>query len=247
MRAGSFNPASRGNAVADCATGYTLQFVRSVLPHGARRVLEIGCGSGALAAALSLAGLEVTAIDADRSAVDFARARGIDAHAAEWPAFDASGFDAVLFTRSLHHVADLSGSVEAAADALNENGWLIVEDFMAEGAPPRSQAWFASLLELLANLGLLASPTPILTEILGSADPEGHDHRLHGSSAIERALRDCFGTVEIRPAAYHFRYLLPALGENWGAASLAHELDLIACGSIEALGRRYVASGRVER
>lgn len=230
-------------AVTDCATEYTLQFVLAALPAGASRILEIGCGEGALAAALAMAGLSVTAVDADPAAVEAAQARGVAAHHAEWPDFSDGLFDAVLFTRSLHHVADLGESLDAAGSALGKGGRVIIEDFLAEGPTERDAAWFGSLTATMDQAGLLIRPTPYLLHVLGRADAahDDHDHRLHASAAIEAALRQRFGTVRAGPAAYHFRYLLPGVDEALGRGLLAHEEALIAAGVIEALGRRYVA------
>jgi 2-polyprenyl-3-methyl-5-hydroxy-6-metoxy-1,4-benzoquinol methylase len=81
-----------------CGARYSLAFVREALPDRARRLLEVGCGDGALAAMLAADGFEVVAIDAAEDAVARARARGVDARLAEWPQFDAAGFDACRST-----------------------------------------------------------------------------------------------------------------------------------------------------
>lgn len=47
----------------DLATAQTLAFVRSKLPSGTARVLEVGCGNRRLASALQAGGLTVVAID----------------------------------------------------------------------------------------------------------------------------------------------------------------------------------------
>lgn len=78
---------------------YTLQFIKRSLPPSTLRVLEIGGGDGAVAAALMTAGFEVVAIDQDPQSVAKALSRGIDARLLEWPADVEDGFDAVLFTR----------------------------------------------------------------------------------------------------------------------------------------------------
>jgi SAM-dependent methyltransferase len=200
---------------------YSLGFVRAAMPEGARRLLEVGCGDGALAAMLAADGLEVVAIDTDPAAVAGARARGVDARIAEWPAFDAGPFDAVLFTRSLHHVADLGASVAAAFAALAPGGRVLVEDFAFEEADSASLAWFRTLA---ARLG--AEPP---------ADWDAHDHDLHSARAMEAAL----GTAA-RGCAYYFRYVetaAPTLAE----AALAEEEEAIAAGLIRPLGRRWIA------
>jgi SAM-dependent methyltransferase len=232
----------------DCATAYTLNFVRSALPEGARRLLEVGCGDGALAAALGIAGLEVVAIDSDPANVAKARSRGVDACQAEWPDFSAGTFDAVLFTRSLHHVKALDASVAAAFQVLGEFGRIIVEDFLAEGEPSRSAAWFDSLATLLHRSGLLPHPTEFLQHRLGilACNQHHHDLELHSSALIGAALAGQAATVRQKSSAYYFRYLLPALNEvdRLAEALLAHELELIAAGLIDPLGRRYVAAAQ---
>lgn len=229
----------------DCATAFTLEFIRTGLPAEARRVLEVGCGDGALAAALAADGIEVVAIDSDPGKVAQASRRRIDARVAEWPDFADGRFDAVLFTRSLHHVGDLEASVTAAVAALADEGRIIVEDFRAEGEPPRSAAWFDSLVRLLDSARLLTEPTEFLRQRLGLAPRHRHDddHHLHGSAAIEAALAEASALLHIEDAAYYFRYLLPALGRGeLGEALLTHERELIATNAIDALGRRYVAA-----
>lgn len=229
----------------DTATAYSLEFVGAALPEQASRLLEIGCGTGELAAALVRRGFEVVAVDMDEGAVAQAHAAGVDAREAEWPEFSCGTFDAILFIRSLHHVRDLPASLDAAFAAVRPGGRVIVEDFMAEGGSARSEAWFASFARLLRDARLLPHPTPFLARCLGEAEPDGndHDHDLHDSGAIEAALH-ARGRVSAAPSAYYFRYLLPALGlaTGLGATLLAHELALIEAGVIDALGRRYVAT-----
>src|SRR5207247_9371063 len=90
---------------------HTLRFLDRVLPTPPARVLEVGCGRGALAARLQARGLEVTALDASPEAVASARALGVQAVAGDFLEFVAEPFDAVLFPRSLHHLASLRRAV----------------------------------------------------------------------------------------------------------------------------------------
>ena len=79
-------------AVADIATDFTLDFVRPQLPPGSIRILEVGCGDGAVAARLEQSTTAVVAIDADEDSVRAARKRGVDARRADWPEFDDGVF-----------------------------------------------------------------------------------------------------------------------------------------------------------
>lgn len=224
-----------------CSTRYTYEFVKANLPRGATRILEIGCGDGALAALLQADGLEVTAIDSDSEAVEAARASGVDAKLIAWPASMGLDFDAVLFTRSLHHIHPLDEAVAAAARALRPGGRIIVEDFRAEGGSEASASWFSELVRALIAEGALETS---LEELLEKLAPAEHDHELHSSSAIAEAL-NLFDTVEATDAAYYFRYLEPHLRHPGNAHELLdQELSLIDAGSIDHLGKRFVAYSR---
>ena len=123
---------------------YTYDFIRRFLPPDGRRLLEIGCGTGELAARLTEDGFQVTAIDSDQELVGAAGQLGVNAHVAEWPDFDDGHFDAVLFTRSLHHIQPLRDAVQHAVACLSESGRIIVEDFAYEDADEKTLRWLSS-------------------------------------------------------------------------------------------------------
>jgi 2-polyprenyl-3-methyl-5-hydroxy-6-metoxy-1,4-benzoquinol methylase len=226
------------------ATAYTHAFVRSALPAGARSLLEIGCGDGELAERLMTDGFELAAVDSDLACVTAARARGLDARLAEWPAELDRQFDAILFTRSLHHVHALDEGVEAAARALRPQGRVIVEDFRAEGGSARSADWYGSMVRELASGGMLTDGADA-DALLGKLPPASHDgHELHGSRAIAAALDRRF-EVSAAGAAYYFRYLEPCLRDEGAAQWLLDiELEQIAANAIDPLGQRFIASPR---
>ena len=66
-------------------TQFTRDFISRSLPSGARRVLEIGCGSGELAASLLRDGVCLIAIDSDADSIAAAQTLGVDARIAAWP------------------------------------------------------------------------------------------------------------------------------------------------------------------
>ncbi|MGH7719803.1 MAG: class I SAM-dependent methyltransferase, partial [Gemmatimonadaceae bacterium] len=107
----------------------TLSFVLDSITAPPCRLLEVGCGAGELAARLGSHGFTVVAIDSDADAVHAARDRGVDARVARWPEHDDAPFDAVLFTRSLHHLQPLPPAVARARELLAPSGVVIVEDF----------------------------------------------------------------------------------------------------------------------
>lgn len=222
---------------ASASTRYTYEFVTATLPSQSRRILEVGCGDGALAALLQADGLDVLAIDNDPQAVEAAIAAGVETRLVSWPSEMSERFDAVLFTRSLHHIEPLDEAVAAARDALQPNGRMIVEDFRAEGGGEDGARWFSDLARSMIADGAL-TPGTTIDELIEQLAPGDHD--LHSSSAIVAALRG-IGSVEATDAAYYFRYLEPHLSQPAaGRELLERELALIAAGSIDPLGKRFV-------
>src|SRR5690348_9242678 len=165
-------------------TRYTYDFVKRFLPDDCRRILEVGCGTGELAACLSRDGHDVVAIDVDPDSVAAARRVGVDSRVAKWPDFDDGRFDAVLFTRSLHHIHPLDRAVRHAADTLRESGRIIVEDFAHESADEKTLRWFVSTVRLLEATGSLAADDEFLQKVLSKTETlkawrQNHEHELH--------------------------------------------------------------------
>lgn len=224
----------------------THRFVRSVV-RAPVSVLEIGCGDGRLAAALAADGDRVIAIDSDPATVTVARTRGVDARVARFPGGPDGPFDAVLFTRSLHHVGDLSASLAAAARRLVPGGVVLVEDWAWE-------VMDAALLTFCARLSANARERGGVVEDawetgeagLAAWQHEHGDHGLHTGAAIAAALRARFENVTMTLEPYAYRYPARYLAAVPGAgavvtAALTEERRALAAGMIPALGRRWVA------
>jgi SAM-dependent methyltransferase len=232
-------------------TQFTRAFIRRSLPQGARRVLEIGCGSGELAASLLQDGLSLIAIDNDADSIAAAQGLGVDARIAVWPDFEDGQFDAVLFTRSLHHIHPLEKAVQRAADTLVIGGRLIVEDFAYETADEKTLQWFADVIDRLDRAGLLVKGDDFLSTLRWRNETlkiwrENHESGLHTAANVFAEIRRVFGETQCEEAAYYFRYLsraiVPTADRDKVLQDLAEqETELIARGTILALGRRFVA------
>ena|SRR5258706_5407529 len=92
---------------------HTLEFLGRVLPSGPMRLLDVGCGDGTLARRLQASTpIVVTGIDHSRDAVRSAHDRGIRAIATDFFDYRDDPFDALLFSRSLHHLAPLPKALD---------------------------------------------------------------------------------------------------------------------------------------
>jgi SAM-dependent methyltransferase len=109
------------------------EFVLSQLEPPPRRVLEIGCGEGKLARAVSERGYKVVAIDPEAPDGAIFRRTTIEA-------FDEPGpFHAVLASRSLHHVHELGAALDKILRLLS--GPLILNEFAWDRREPMTPEW----------------------------------------------------------------------------------------------------------
>ncbi|WP_420347260.1 class I SAM-dependent methyltransferase [Pelagibius sp.] len=97
-------------------------------PAKGERVLDLGCGEGALTAKIAAAGAAVVGIDSSPEQVAAARARGLDARVmnAEALTFEAE-FDAVLSNAALHWMRNPDAVLHGVAAALKPGGRLVAE------------------------------------------------------------------------------------------------------------------------
>lgn len=105
---------------------------RGFHPLAGRRALDVGCGAGLLAEPLARMGATVTAIDAAPEniavAKTHAQAQGlaIDYRAVGVEALGDAGFDLVTSMEVIEHVADPALFVRGLADAVADDGLLIL-------------------------------------------------------------------------------------------------------------------------
>lgn len=97
-------------------------------PSKGERILDLGCGDGALTAKLVAAGAEVVGVDADRAMIAAARERGIDARLMDGRALDfAAEFDAVFTNAALHWMPPPERVAEGVFRALRPGGRFVGE------------------------------------------------------------------------------------------------------------------------
>ena len=112
-----------------------IEFVLSQLPPSPARVLEVGCGQGEVALALAEHGYEVVAIDPEAPEGEIFRRSTIEAFT------DPGPFDAVIASRSLHHVHELGAMLDKLLRLLR--GPMILNEFAWDRLEPMTPEWEA--------------------------------------------------------------------------------------------------------
>ena len=97
-------------------------------PRPGERILDVGCGEGALTEKIAAAGALVVGIDASGEMIAGARARGLDARLmnAERLSFERE-FDAVFSNAALHWVRDHDAMLAGVRRALKPGGRFVAE------------------------------------------------------------------------------------------------------------------------
>ena len=241
------------NRPTDVPTRETLMFLISRIPAGAE-ILEVGCGEGQVACELLKRGYRVTGLDSDPEAIAKGRERGVPALVRSWPEFDGNAsFDAIAFTRSLHHINPLCEAVARARELLNPTGLLLIEDFAFDEANEATIDWFVTVLRSEQGRTLINPVADqLVTELLSATDVmrtwhnnRGHD--VHSIATINDAITERFLVRETQPVPYLYRYLVPVLAGTSEAASFVDEVfqqERLSGerGEIVLVGRRIVAS-----
>jgi SAM-dependent methyltransferase len=106
------------------------------LPAACGRVLEVGCGHGALTRHLAARAESVLAIDLSPEMIRLARSLSVDHSNVEYRVADVmedalpdAAFDVVLSAATLHHLP-LEPAVRTLAAAVKPGGWLLIQDLV---------------------------------------------------------------------------------------------------------------------
>src|SRR6476469_9873843 len=92
------------------------------------RVLDVGCGDGALTASIVARGADVVGVDSSRALIEAAHARGIDARVMDVYALPfREEFDAAFSNAALHWMLETDLALENVARALKQRGRFVGE------------------------------------------------------------------------------------------------------------------------
>jgi SAM-dependent methyltransferase len=222
-------------AAAERWLGAVWPVVRGRLPAPPARILEIGCGPlGGFVPKLRSSGYDVIGVDPQAPAEgDYRRS---EFEHADLPA----GFDAVVASTSLHHVADPAEVIARVASMLANGGTLVVIEWAWEDFDEPTARWCFARLGPDENAGWLHRRRD---EWGGSGQRwEAYlrawveKEQLHGASALIALLDQRFDRQHVSRGAYFF----PDLAE----ASEEDELAAIEAGEIRATRVDYIGKLR---
>jgi SAM-dependent methyltransferase len=209
-------------------------FVRSCLPPAPANVLELGCGpAGGFVPRLLASGYGAAGIDRDAPAET-------GYHRVDFEQFEPSQpADAIIASRSLHHVGDLGDVLDRVAETLAPGGALVVVEWEWERFDEATARWcFARLGEAAADdphwlhrrrTGWAESGETWDAYFRGWAD----GHGLHRGERILAELDERFE----RALCSHGPYFFAELG-----IPEADEQAAIDAGEVRATGVRYLGT-----
>ena len=247
----------------------TYQFVKSMLPHPAQTILEVGCGNGYLCLELARDGHEVLGIDvspdiievAERSSTahpqppGFGSLRYLCADVNTWQASEAS-FDCVIFNRSLHHLPALQQTMAQVQRLLKQGGRIICQDYAFDRFDERTAGFLYQMQRLLFLSGRYDADPATLPEETASIEALRTSWLTraaeHGLNRFEEMMSALHGTCHERLFAwvpYLFVYIgngIRQVASEQGRELLTFlkrmEQYLIDHEAIQAVGFRFVGS-----
>ena len=234
-------PASGGPGASSCAD---FAWLAGILPPPPARVLDAGCGEGALSRALTDAGYAVTSIDADPAAVEAARSAGVPAVRTNLASYDDEPFDAVVMLLSLHHMHPLGTALDRVTHLLRPGGTLILDEYAWDWADDATIRWFYDTAALLAAAEVIDPPAggdqlPARWRTRHTVDGA----RCNGGDAMLKAVSARLGNVTVRQVPYLARHLLAGRGNQKILAELCRiEREHLADGTLQATGFRLTAT-----
>lgn len=239
----------------DYTTSVTLEFVREFLPETDQlKLIDVGCGDGALCFHLAESGYQPFGIDVDSNLLKNLRLAGIPVWGGNWCEFQPIAVNAIIFNRSLHHLDPVTDAIARAAECLPDGGRIIVEDFAFDDVDSAGLGWMIKQAKALSERDVLR---PVANSLLGrivtAADAETewhHDHHdVVSASEMHTCLSESGRVIHSTDCPYLFRYFansLVATDVDGILQSLYRsEEQLIDSGQSRSVGRRWVVD--VER
>ena len=188
-----------------------LGFINERAPLAGKRVLDVGCGGGLLAEAMSELGAQVTGIDKGDAPLAVARlhlkesGHSVDYHLAaaeEWAEQHAAEYDVVTCLELLEHVPDPASTVAACARLAAPGGALF---FSTINRNPK--AWLFAIVGAEYLLNLLPKGTHDYAKLIRPSELDGWCR--HAGLQIQEMTG-----MHYNPVTRHYR-LGPGLDVNY--------------------------------
>ncbi len=178
--------------------------------HPAGRLLEIGCGSGAMLAQLECLGWRAQGIDLDPAAVRTARSRGlkVDQGQLAEQGYEPASFDVVVMSHVIEHVHDPRALLSDIRGLLTEEGELVLLTPNSQSLWHRcfGAAWMS--LDPPRHLHLFNVPT--MRRLLQEAGYRS----VEVTSIIRDANGGFLGSLHIRQSGRHDMGVIPPLASR---------------------------------
>jgi ubiquinone/menaquinone biosynthesis C-methylase UbiE len=247
----------------------TYQFVKSMLPHQAQTILEVGCGNGYLCLELARDGHEVLGIDVSPDIIEvaelslaahpqpsgFGSLRYLCADVNTWQASEAR-FDCVIFNRSLHHLSARQQTLAQVQRLLKPGGRIICQDYAFDRFGEQTACWLYQIQRLLFLSGRYNADPATLPDEAASIEAL---RTAWLSRAAEHHLNRFEEMMSVLHGACHERlfawvpYLFVYIGNGIRQVTLEQERELLTFlkhmeqyriehGAIQAVGFRFVGS-----
>ncbi len=231
----------------------TLEFIAPRLKKGSR-VLEVGAGACELAAKLAWRGVRITALDR-RFPDDLPNVQNLDTVENDFLDFmvrdPKDRFDAILFTRSLHHIAPIERALDRALEVLLPSGLFIAEEFSLEAPDEPTLVWYYDAMDLLSVAGLIEAHDHAAVDDVLERWRVDHDDDppLNTGAHMIAEVAARFEAVEVMTCPYLYGTLAHHLGDaDKGEAIARHLLAIenqrIDRGEIRPVGLRICAHKR---
>jgi 2-polyprenyl-3-methyl-5-hydroxy-6-metoxy-1,4-benzoquinol methylase len=246
----------------------TYHFVKAMISHPKRKILEVGCGNGYLSLELARDGHEVIGLDTSQEMINVAE-RTRDAHPTpsdfgkltyscaditSWQGKE-DHFDIVIMNRTVHHLHHLQSAIANVKHLLTSNGQFICQDYAYDRLNDQTASWMYSMQRLLFLSGLSEDdPTKATNdaqsiELLQTAWFQKSDHRLNRYEEMLQVFQALFHEQHSSWVPYLFVSIGNAICNTTAEQEHAFipflrnmEQYLIEKGYIQAVGFRYVGT-----
>lgn len=210
-------------------------------PQPGERILDLGCGDGALTAKLAETGATVVGVDRSHELLAAAQSRGLDARWMEGQALTfAAEFDAVFSNAALHWMTQPDAVIKGVARALRPGGRFVGEF----GGHGNVAAIVVALLAVLARRGvdgeaLLPWYYPTAEEY--QARLESHGFRVDDLKLLPRPTRLPTGMAGwLETFAAPFLHALPEGERRTAQDEVIGLLKPVLCDSLNRWAADYV-------